>query len=319
MAPDSSLRSNAEYDAIAYLIDLKQWKRAVEEILNFRARYPNYATINALAPKMALAYRETSQWELAADELKLMSATAKTPEERRDNLFIAAELYDRAQHKQKAILSYRKYANTYAKPIDTYLEAANRLAELYDETDDQLKRRFWLNKQIQSVDALKEQADERMVYLAASASAVFANDAFTQYSRIKLKLPLDQSMLKKSKALEKAMRAFRKTASYGISSFATEAGFRMADIYAQLSRDLMDSDRPTGLNELELEQYDILLEEQAYPFEDSAISIHEQNARRTWQGIYDDWVKRSFVALKALLPGRYDKPEVFGGLADVSP
>ena len=158
-----------------------------------------------------------------------------------------------------------------------------------------------------------------MVYLAASASAVLANDAFTQYARIQLKLPLDVSMSKKTVALEKAMKAYQKTAAYGISSFSTEAGYQMANIYAQLSRDLMASDRPNGLNELELEQYEILLEEQAFPFEDSAIEIHEQNASRSWNGIYDDWVKSSFGALKELLPGRYDKPESFGGLIDALP
>ena len=63
------------------------------------------------------------------------------------------------------------------------------------------------------------------------------------------------------------------------------------------------------INELELEQYDILLEEQVYPFEDSAIDIHEQNASRAWDGLYDKWVKKSFSELRALLPGRYAKDE----------
>ena len=130
-----------------------------------------------------------------------------------------------------------------------------------------------------------------------------------KYKRIKLKLPLNVTMVKKTKALQKAMKAYQKTAAYGVSEFSTEAGYRMADIYAQLSLDLMDSDRPDGLNELELEQYEILLEEQAFPFEDSAIDIHSQNVSRSWIGIYDDWVKNSFKELKKLLPGRYDKSE----------
>ena len=312
VAPSSSLRSNAEYDAIGYLIELKDWPASIEQMSLFRQRYPKHELIDTLVPKMALAYRETEQWELAADELKTMISLAKTPQEKQDTLYIAAELYDRAGNKQKAIVNYRSYANTYSKPADQYMEAANRLAELYDETGDQIKRRFWLAKQMKTVDGLGDKADERMVYLAASASAVLADDAFIQYKRIKLKLPLNESMTKKTAALEKAMKAYQKTASYGISSYSTEAGYRMADIYAQLSRDLMDSDRPGGLNALELEQYEILLEEQAFPFEDNAIEIHEQNASRSWNGIYDDWVKKSFSSLKQLMPGRYDKPESYG-------
>jgi hypothetical protein len=72
----------------------------------------------------------------------------------------------------------------------------------------------------------------------------------------------------------------------------------------------MTSDRPDNLSELELEQYEILLEEQAFPFEEQAISLHEINMRRSWEGVYDDWVKKSFVELGQLMPARFDKPEL---------
>jgi hypothetical protein len=58
-----------------------------------------------------------------------------------------------------------------------------------------------------------------------------------------------------------------------------------------------------------MQQYDLLLEEQAYPFEEKAIDIHETNAKRSWQGSYDTWVKKSFSALEKLLPSRYNKQE----------
>jgi hypothetical protein len=37
--------------------------------------------------------------------------------------------------------------------------------------------------------------------------------------------------------------------------------------------------------------------------------VHEVNIQRSWRGVYDDWVKQSFVSLGKLMPGRYDKPE----------
>jgi hypothetical protein len=53
----------------------------------------------------------------------------------------------------------------------------------------------------------------------------------------------------------------------------------------------------------------VLLEEQAYPFEEQAIQIHEVNLRRSWEGVFDDWVQKSFGALRELMPGRFDKRE----------
>lgn len=316
VAPTSTIRANAEYDAASYLIEMKQWPEAIRVMTAFRARYPEHKLIDTLPAKLALSYRESEQWTLAADELKHMFALAKTDEEKRDTLYIAAELYDRANNQAQAIETYRDYVGRYAEPADVWMEAINRLAELSELKKDPVQRRVWLGKLIQRVDAAPATADDRMRFLAAQAAAVFADDAYQAYRAIQLKLPLDQSLAQKTKALEASMQAYQKVAGYGISAFSTEAGFRMAEIYAGLSQDLMASDRPEGLSELELEQYDILLEEQAFPFEESAIGIHEQNASRAWNDIYDEWVKRSFESLKKLLPGRYDKPEAGWDIVD---
>ena len=102
-----------------------------------------------------------------------------------------------------------------------------------------------------------------------------------------------------------------------MAKFSTEASYQMAQIYRQLAQDLMDSQRPAGLDELALEQYEVLLEEQAFPFEDQAIALYENNSQRSWQGIFDQWVKKSFVALSSLLPGRYNKAEKIAEQDDV--
>src|SRR5690606_20301558 len=121
--------------------------------------------------------------------------------------------------------------------------------------------------------------------------------------------PLKESLKRKRAALDRALKAQERVLSYGVSDFTTQSSFRIGEIYAQLSRDLMKSQRPTDLDELELEQYDILLEEQAYPFEEKAIQIHEANAQRSWKGVYDNWVKKSFESLAKFLPARYNKKE----------
>ena len=117
-------------------------------------------------------------------------------------------------------------------------------------------------------------------------------------------------------ALKDTIAAYEKAASYGVAEFATASTYQIADIYAALSRGLMASARPKGLSDMELEQYDVLLEEQAFPFEEQAISIHEINVRRSWDGVYDQWVQKSFAALRALVPARFDKQEMQVGYVD---
>ncbi len=69
----------------------------------------------------------------------------------------------------------------------------------------------------------------------------------------------------------------------------------------------MSSERPSNLTELELAQYDVLLEEQAYPFEEKAIDLHAANHQQIASGVYNDWVQKSMDALAALYPARYSR------------
>ncbi len=91
--------------------------------------------------------------------------------------------------------------------------------------------------------------------------------------------------------------------------YTTASTYRIGQLYTPLSRALLDSERPKGLDELELEEYQFLLEDQAYPSEEAAIDIHMKNINRTRDGIYDEWIKRSYGVMADLLPTQYRKDE----------
>jgi hypothetical protein len=109
--------------------------------------------------------------------------------------------------------------------------------------------------------------------------------------------------------MEAAITALNQAAGYGFAETTTAATFEIGDLYRDFAGSLMQSQRPAGLQALELEQYELLLEEQAFPFEERAIQAHESNLKRILQGRYDDWVKRSAAALTEMVPGRYAKRE----------
>jgi Flp pilus assembly protein TadD len=52
-----------------------------------------------------------------------------------------------------------------------------------------------------------------------------------------------------------------------------------------------------------------MLEEQAFPFEDKAIALHQGNTARAAGGLWGPWIERSYAALATLLPARYGKTE----------
>ena len=308
VAPATEIAIKGQYDAINYLIELQNWSRAELELDDFRRRYAPHELASTLLPKYALVYQETEQWEKAAGILSAM-AQSGDPEAKRTSQYLAAELYQRSGNLRRSIRHYRDYVNTYPEPFDLATEARFNLVELNEKTGDTREKDFWLNKLIDANKKIGSGATPRSRSLAAMAMMKFANDEFDSFKRIKLSLPIKNSMSRKKSAMETTLKMYTEIMDFGIADYVTEANHRIADIYATLSDDLMNSQRPNGLDALALEQYEILLEEQAFPFEEKAIDIFASNTSRAQKGIYDDWVKQSFESLAGFLPARYGKKE----------
>jgi hypothetical protein len=64
---------------------------------------------------------------------------------------------------------------------------------------------------------------------------------------------------------------------------------------------------------MEKEQYELALEDQAYPFEEKTIQIHEKNLELLSLGIYSSWIDKSIETLAKLVPARYAKFEESNG------
>jgi tetratricopeptide (TPR) repeat protein len=309
LAPASAISVNAQYDAAMNYMRAGELARANQLFIAFRDNYPRHDLSTGVGAILVGNYEQLQQWGAAAMELDTLHATQTDSEAQRQALYLAAQYYDRAQQRQLAIERYRSYAHGWPQPLAIRMEATSRLAQLYEANADEQKRDFWLRQTVAAHDGAGERQSERSLYLAALASSILADARYRDYTAITLQYPLKQSLQHKRAAMQQTLAAYNKINEYAVQQFSTLASYRMAQVYRQLSSDLMSSERPKNINALALEQYQLMLEEQAYPFEEKAIAIHEANARRSWEGIYDEWVRESFVALADLLPARYRKLE----------
>ncbi|MCO1332764.1 tetratricopeptide repeat protein [Microbulbifer sp. OS29] len=300
----TDVAATAQYDAINYLIQLGQWQRASREVADFRQFYAAHTLAPTLAAKAIVIFEALEMPAAAATELLQLASTDPDREVRRQSLFMAAENLQKAGEHSKAIESYRSYSKLWPEPAEQRLEAQYQLVQLYAQLKQTNKRNYWLQQLAQN--SVKS---PRGRYLAAYSQAELAEQSYEKFAGLSLRLPLKTSLANKKRAMQTTVADYRKILEFGIADFTPQANYRLAEVYRQLSQDLMDSQRPKNLNELELEQYEILLEEQAYPFEEKSIELHEANIKRTVEGIYDDWVKRSFHSLGQLLPARYKKTE----------
>ena len=308
--PNAELAIQGHFDAVAVLETEGRTAEAAELLTEFRRMYPQHELGRDTSKRLADMYERTEDWSRAAAEYVKLSETSAESDVKRQSTYRAAELYLKLGDVAAAQDYFKSYAHTYMEPKDLRLEAMHHLDQIYQRQGDGDKRRFWLNKKIDLYRSMGSAATPRATYLAVEAEFVFAEDERARFDAVRLSHPLPKSLKRKQQALKRTVKAFERVAEYQVTDYATASTFHIADLYAALSKEIMNSDRPDNLSELELEQYEILLEEQAFPFEEQAIGLHEINMRRSWEGVYDDWVKKSFAELGRLMPARFDKQEV---------
>jgi hypothetical protein len=63
-------------------------------------------------------------------------------------------------------------------------------------------------------------------------------------------------------------------------------------------------------------EYERVLEEEAFPFEEKAISFHEKNVEMMRKGTFNAWTEKSLGKLAEMVPGRYAKREASNGFLE---
>jgi tetratricopeptide (TPR) repeat protein len=311
VAPDSKIRSNAEYDAAAQLIQLKSWDRAIAVLEGFRRDFPSSPLAADVTRKLAVAYGEANRPGEAAGEFERIAASpTEEPAVRREAQLQSADLYAKAGNTPKAVAMLEKFVATNPTPVTDAVEARQRLADYAAKGGDLTRRDYWYRQIIAADSQAGTQRTDRTHYLAAKAQLVLAAPARDAFRAVELTVPLKKSLVVKRHALEAAMDGYKAAADYQVAEVTTAATYEMAELYRTLAHDVMHSERPPNLKGDALEEYNSLLEEQVFPFEEQAIKVHELNAARAKEGLYDEWIRKSFAALAELKPARYGKTEM---------
>jgi tetratricopeptide (TPR) repeat protein len=256
-----------------------------------------------------VAYSEKGNWAQAAGEFEKLAAANKDPQLARAGLWQAAELYEKAGARDSAARAYERYVKQYPDPLEPALEARWRMARVAHDQGNSAREQA-LMKEVQRADLTAGPArTARTRYLGGMATLAIAQPLADDYRKVALVEPLKRQLKLKKDKMEVALKAYAAAADYGIAEVSTAATYQTAEIYRDFGAAMLKSERPKGLKKAELEQYDVMLEEQAFPFEEKAIEVHEINARRTVDGIYDTSVRDSIKALGQLRPARYNKVE----------
>ncbi len=308
-APTSDIRATAEYDAGAALIRLEDWPAAAQVLEAFRSTFPDHELQLEATRQIAVAYRENGELSRAAEEYERIAFESEDPTLRGEALLVAGDLYEQSTLQDRALYVYDLYVNEFPQPVEVALETRFKMAGIYAARHDESRYHQELS-QIVRIDA--EAGTERTARtrtLAARSALVLAERIYEEFVAVELLQPFEESLREKQQRMDRTIESMGRLVDYEIGEVTAAATFYMAESYFDFSRALAESERPTDLEPAELAEYESVLEEEAFPFEEKAIDLHEENLELLQAGVFNAWTEKSLGKLAELVPGRYAKKE----------
>ncbi len=201
MAATSAIRPTAEYDAAAALIQLQNWPRAATVLTGFRANFPEHELQPEVTKKIAYVYREDGLFSLAAAEFERIETESDDDQVRSEALLTAAELHEKASGAERALPVYRRYVDSFPRPVEINLETRNKIAEILKPQH----RQDYLDElsRIVAIDAAAgPERTDRSRFLAAKAALVLAEGSYASFLAVELVKPFKTNLAKKAEAAE---------------------------------------------------------------------------------------------------------------------
>jgi tetratricopeptide (TPR) repeat protein len=313
VTPTSDIRPAAEYDAAAALIRLEDWPAAASVLEAFRETFPEHEFQREVTKQLASVYRQGGQIDRSASEYERVAAESDDPQLRSEAMLLAAELYEEAGLLDNTLDVYLRYVAEFPQPLDLAQETRSKIADIYESRSDIVNYHEMLGEIVAADSAAGAERTDRSRFLAAGAALVLAEPSYDRFVEVELTQPFADSLAEKQRRMDAALQIFESLVSYKVGEVTAAATYYIAEVYFEFSRSLLESERPTDLSAGDLVDYELAIEEEAFPFEEQAIEVHESNFELVTAGIYNEWVQKSLERLGVLMPGRYAKYEISSG------
>jgi len=312
-SPDTDIAPVALYDAGVLYEQNKEPDNAINVYQLLLLRYPSSRYTPVAVSEWGEILESRGTYISAAQIYENASSILEEKSARENMLY-------------KAILNYEKSGNidtmykNYLRNFDRFqtefpdsprlIELTFRAAGYKDTLKDYTASRLLYEKTISLHKRAGASATMGDTISAARAQLILGDYRKRLYEQVKIVGPVEDNLKKKEGLLKETLTDYTAAAKYRISEITTEATFKMGEIFEHHKDAIMTSERPSELTGEQMEEYNYLLEEQAYPFEEKAIGIHEGNVRKTVEeGIYNLWVKKSYERLSSLVPAKYKRDE----------
>lgn len=300
----------ALFDAGNIALARKDTAGAIQAFAILLREYPSSVYSSHAAIQIARIHEQNGRLEDAAREYASVVKLTLDRKTKGEMLLSAGRLYEQLGDWAKADAVYGTYLSQYSGEYRQVVETTYKLAWAKLQQGHRQEAVSIFQTLIDRYGQ-GEVADSAVAYYVAQAHLLKGDDLMIQFDNVKLVSPLEQNLDQKKKLLKEVLDEYARAADFKVAGVTTAATQKIGTVFEKFRTALLKSERPQDLTPQQLEQYNFLLEEQAYPFEEKAIAAYESNVHRAQQlGLYDTWIKQSYDDLARLMPARYRKAEL---------
>jgi tetratricopeptide (TPR) repeat protein len=253
----------------------------------------------------AIALENTQRYDRAAELYRRYVDLFPDRKDAADVFFRSARATEQASGRAAAIAAYEQFIKRYEKDPandERVVEAYFRIGELYDRAgnDGGAKKAY--------ATAVKESGSRRKGQaFAAQAQFQLAEIEFRAYDAVLITGPSKAqkaAIVKRASLLTKVREVYQQVFQFKQVEWTLAALFRIGNLYETFSEKLFAAPPPPEVQKLGaeyVEEYRVLIEEQAVPLEDKAVEAYKRTiAEAKKGGVANEWTKRTLGSLNKL-------------------
>lgn len=243
----------------------------------------------------------------AADDSMVLAARSHG-KEREAALLKAAQLYSAGNAPGQAASSRTLYIEEFTEPVEELSRQLFRLGrdlETVGDWDSALAA-YTRNVTLQR----KIPGNQVLTTFAARSQLRIAERSFSHYKDYHITPPIDKTVVRKRDMLQIVIRDFVAAGHYRTADVITASNYFIGRALELFKEDILSSPKPEGMTTADMEEYELLLQEMAFPFEAKALDAYRVNIQRSVKlELLDAWIEKTFERMAELAPWSYLRSE----------
>lgn len=296
-------------ESLRLFILLKNWSAYDDLFYKFEKEFPASDFLITSSISAAKTSETSHNYTTAAKYFDIASTLSAKPVERTKLQLLAAHYYEIENDINKAIELFSKSYRD-AATISRSLEYRFKVAELLEKKKDFDRALYGFQEVVNIHKDQLENNKRGNDYYFGKAMLKLLEKPFKEFLNLKLTQPFEDSLTQKTELMQKLVNKYMKVSKLNTFDLTTISFYQMGILLENFRNSILSTPLPRELNEEEKEEYVFMLEEKAFPYEERALKLYEQNIRfGSAESVTNEHINKSYARLAYLAPALYKRNE----------